>query len=406
MEKIDELIDIFFEKARPVGTQSGPIDKNKYIQKKVPVQRDGKTVMVTKYFDPSKGEASANKSNVSKNKDSDNSSQKKDGQQGQNSVDFKPQYKQGDFVKIISDSIGAIVQGSKKDNKNNEFVLSVITEKGSDLEVYEKDVERISSNEEMEKITKDSIVAKLCESASEINKDTPFSNRTKILKDCLKASKNGIVNTLVFGDSIGKNKLIEKILYESGAKKNTKNQKIDKTLAISEINLANYNDEESIEGFLESNSKSLIIVKDFDGRLNQYKKIFKSAIDNTIINLNFDGIFVFNTEEPAEAIPEELKSSCVCVDLTMSKEIKKGMVIIHFYELDGNINEKNEIIKSLFLDEQEDAEKILEKSENQLPLDCILIDADEFENLSGREITKNDFEIINFNDKKIYKIKT
>ena len=46
----DELINII-EKARPVGTASGPIDKNKYIQKKVPVLRDGKTVMVTKYFD-------------------------------------------------------------------------------------------------------------------------------------------------------------------------------------------------------------------------------------------------------------------------------------------------------------------------------------------------------------------
>lgn len=67
MENIEELIDGLFEKARPVGTASGPIDKNKYIQKKVPVQRDGKTVMVTKYFDPSKGDG--DKTNSSKKKE-------------------------------------------------------------------------------------------------------------------------------------------------------------------------------------------------------------------------------------------------------------------------------------------------------------------------------------------------
>lgn len=406
MENIEELIDGLFEKARPVGTASGPIDKNKYIQKKVPVQRDGKTVMVTKYFDPSKGDGDKTNSSKKKESNGDSSNNKSSSNtENQNQVIANPKYNKGDFVRIISDSIGAIVQGSKRDSKKNEFVLSVLTQNGADIEVYEKDVEKVTSVDETEKITKESIINGLKNQSDQLNDQVPFSQKTKVLKDCIKAAKNGIVNVLVFGDSLGKNKLIEKFLFDSGARKNTKEQKIDKVLSISDLNLKDYEDEDSLESFIEKNSKSVIVVKDFDGRLNEFKKLFKSAIDNTIINVNFDGIFIFNTNESLEALPDELKGVCVCVDLSMSDEIKKGMLIVYLHELDGSDEDKINIIKS-FIGLSEGDSFIQKSSICDLPSDCIIVDSDEFEILSGREITENNFEMIDLNGKKIYKIKT
>ncbi len=124
LDNIDNLIDIL--KARPSGAASGPLDKNKYVAKKVPVQRNGKTVMVTKYFDPMQSKESS----PAKKPSGDSGASSGGKANVQPTIPkIEAEYKNGDLVKIISDSIGAIVQSVTKDSKKNQFVLRLITEK-------------------------------------------------------------------------------------------------------------------------------------------------------------------------------------------------------------------------------------------------------------------------------------
>lgn len=398
LDNIDDLIDIV--KARPSGTASGPLDKNKYVAKKVPVQRNGKTVMVTKYFDPMQSKESS-----PAKKPSGDSGASSGGQASAQPPipKIEAEYKNGDLVKIISDSIGAVVQNVTKDSKKNQFVLRLITEKGTDVELYEKDVERVTSETESERITKDSIINSLKADCDSINVDSSFAAKRKILSDCLIASKNGITNVLVYGESnVGKNKMISSILSSAGVRKNADTQKIDKVLSLSKLDLSKIKDDDSLLEFLENNSKSLILVKDKGDNVVKYKKIFKNAIDRTLINIDFSGFFIFSVDVELAGVPEEVKSYCLCVDMNMSKEIKKSFLLVELFDIDStNEDEKFEIIKSLFFNEN------IEKSDSyEMPKDCILIDCNEYEQISGKEISDSTvFEELEFGGKKVYKIK-
>jgi hypothetical protein len=396
----DELIDIL--KARPAGTASGPLDKNKYVAKKVPVQRDGQTVMVTKYFDPSQSKDKP-ASKTGDKKESGNSGVGGSNNQGMVTPPAIAQYKTGYLVKIISDQIGAVVQTVTKDSKKNQFVLSVVTEKGNDIEVYEKDVEKVTSNEESQKITRDSIVNGLRTECDSINKETQFSEKKKILTSTLKAAKNGITNVLVYGDSsVGKNKTILSILSSAGVKKNSISQKLDKTLSLSELDLSKIKNEDDLKEFLEKNSKSLIFVYDKDNKLPDYKKVFKDAIDRTLVSIEFNGYFIFSVNVDISGVPEEIKTYCLCVDMNMTEEIKKSFLLVELSDIDcTDENEKFDLIKSFFIEEE-----IIEKSaQMEIPTDCILIDYDEYARISDKQISDSVFEELNIGDKKVYKIK-